>query len=133
MDDHALELYQHCFEADILLLPESDTPNFGRGVATRASGHGPRRANRTISDGSNAVPCSPRKLRKLPHHRVAMPLVEGVAVTTEAGEALGQSVVAAKQGLAECAATRVLWTFLLLTATPLCASAAFAALPARIA
>ena len=41
--------------------------------------------------------------------------------------------LAAERALLECGLTRVLWTFLLLTATPLCASAAFGALPARLA
>lgn len=60
-------------------------------------------------------------------------LTDGVPVADEDGVVLGSSVVAARQGLAECAATRVLWTFLLLTATPICATAAFATLPPRLA
>ena len=60
-------------------------------------------------------------------------LSEGIPVVTSDGEPLGLSVTAAKRGLLECAATRVLWTFLLLTATPLCVSAAFASLPHRLA
>ena len=60
-------------------------------------------------------------------------LSEGIPVVTSDGEPLGLGVTAAKRGLLECAATRVLWTFLLLTATPLCVSAAFASLPHRLA
>ena len=60
-------------------------------------------------------------------------LSDGVPVATADGEALGSSILAAQRGLLECGATRVLWTFLLLTATPLCASSAFALLPARLA
>ena len=59
-------------------------------------------------------------------------LVEGVEVTTAEGCSLGHSQIAARQALLECAITRAVWTFLLLTATPLCASAAFAALPSRL-
>ena len=60
-------------------------------------------------------------------------LTDGVPIATEEGVPLGSSVVAARRGLLECAATRVLWTFMLLTATPLCAAAAFSVLPGRLA
>jgi tricarboxylate carrier len=59
-------------------------------------------------------------------------LDEGVEVTTADGTRLGSSQCAASRALLECGLTRVLWTFLLLTATPLCASAAFATLPSRL-
>ena len=49
-------------------------------------------------------------------------LESGLPVTTRDGEYLGRSVVAARYGLMECGATRVLWTFMLLTATPVCVS-----------
>ena len=59
-------------------------------------------------------------------------LTDGVPVVSDSGEPLGSSLVAARRGLIECAATRVLWTFMLLTATPVCASAAFGVLPQRL-
>ena len=50
-------------------------------------------------------------------------LSQGVPVTDDStGQVLGSSVVAAKLGLYECALTRVLWTFMLLTATPIATS-----------
>ena len=60
-------------------------------------------------------------------------LSRGIEVATSDGAVLGRSQLAARRALTECAITRVLWTALLLTATPLCASAAFAALPAALA
>ena len=60
-------------------------------------------------------------------------LVQGIEVSTASGEVLGVSQLAAQRALLECALTRVLWTFLLLTATPLCASGAFSMLPPRLA
>ena len=59
-------------------------------------------------------------------------LYDGVEVMTDEGTVLGTSKVAARRALLECAATRVLWTFMLLTATPLCVSAASAIMPARL-
>jgi tricarboxylate carrier len=56
----------------------------------------------------------------------------GISVSTSDGTPLGMSVAAAQRALGECAAARVIWTALLLTATPLCVSAALVMLPASI-
>ncbi|KAL1527839.1 hypothetical protein AB1Y20_009219 [Prymnesium parvum] len=60
-------------------------------------------------------------------------LVDGVVITSLDGAELGHSHLAAKQGLLECAITRVSWTVALLTLTPISSSVALAALPASLA
>ena len=60
-------------------------------------------------------------------------LAEGVVLSTEEGLELGHSHVAAHQGLAKCATTRVLWTIALLTVTPIASGAVLAAVPASLA